>query len=179
MAGETPAGALSAPVPAPPPQLLATKLHMPPARPNLLPRPQLIARLQAVLLVKLILISAPAGFGKTTVALQFLLTGAKDRDTQSLSGQWTYSKDLYKQGLNDINGWVAKSRMQRYRDIDVAAEEAKGGIDFYEFDMERGPLMTLPGAWNAAEPELRYYDGLIWFQKKFTPKALNGGRAFS
>jgi beta-glucuronidase len=109
---------------------------------------------------------------------QFLLTGASSRETQSLSGQWTYSKDLYKQGLNDINGWVAKSRMQRYRDIDVAAEEKKGGIEFYEFDMERGPLMTIPGAWNAAEPELRYYDGLIWFQKKFTPKALNGGRAF-
>ena len=109
---------------------------------------------------------------------QFLLTAASSRDAQRLSGQWTYSKDLYKQGLGDINGWVAKSRMQRYRDIDVAAEEAKGGIDFYEFDMERGPLMTIPGAWNAAEPELRYYDGLIWFQKKFTPKALNGGRAF-
>lgn len=109
---------------------------------------------------------------------QYLLTGAASRDSQSLSGQWTYSKDLYKQALNDINGWVAKSRMQRYRDIDVAAEEAKGGLAFYEFDMERGPLMTLPGAWNAAEPELRYYDGLIWFQKKFTPQPLAGKRAF-
>ena len=30
---------------------------------------------------------------------QFLLTGASSREHQSLSGQWTYSKDLYKQGL--------------------------------------------------------------------------------
>ena len=108
----------------------------------------------------------------------FLLTGAQQRDGEDLSGQWTYSKDLYRTGLNDINGWVAKSRMQRYRDLDVAAEEAKGGLTFFEFDMDRGPLMTIPGAWNAATPALRYYDGLIWFQRKFTPRALQGGRAF-
>src|SRR4051812_13364807 len=60
----------------------------------------------------------------------FLLTGAAQRDSQDLSGQWTYSRDLYRTGLNDINGWVAKSRMQRYRDLDVAAEEGKGGANF-------------------------------------------------
>lgn len=109
---------------------------------------------------------------------QVLLTGAQSRDVQPLSGQWTYGKDLYRTGLTDINGWVAKSRMQRFRDLDVAAEEAKGGTTFFEFDMDRGPLMTLPGAWNAAEPELRYYDGLIWFQRMFSPRDLKGGRAF-
>lgn len=108
----------------------------------------------------------------------FLLTGALYRDSQDLSGQWTYSKDLYRTGLTDINGWVAKSRMQRFRDVDVAQVEAGGGVDFYEFDMDRGPVMTLPGAWNAAEPALRYYDGLIWFQRKFKAEPEAGGRAF-
>ena len=108
----------------------------------------------------------------------FLLTGALHRDRQDLSGQWTYSKDLYRTGLTDINGWVAKSRMQRARDIDVAAVEAKGGVDFYEFDMDRGPLINVPGAWNAATPELRYYDGLIWFQRKFDARLEAGKRAF-
>jgi beta-glucuronidase len=108
----------------------------------------------------------------------FLLTGAAARDSQDLSGQWTYSKDLYRTGLNDINGWVAKSRMQRFRDIDVAAVEAKGGADFYEFDLDRGPTIAVPGAWNAAVPELRYYDGLIWFQRKFAARKEAGKRAF-
>lgn len=108
----------------------------------------------------------------------FLLTGAVHRDGQDLSGQWTYSKDLYRTGLTDINGWVAKSRMQRYRDLDVAAIEAKGGVDFFEFDLDRGPIINVPGAWNAAAPELRYYDGLIWFQRKFNAQALDGKRAF-
>jgi beta-glucuronidase len=108
----------------------------------------------------------------------FLLTGALNRDSQDLSGQWTYSKDLYRTGLTDINGWVAKSRMQRYRDIDVAAVEAQGGSDFFEFDMDRGALITVPGAWNAATPEMRWYDGLAWFQRKFTVAPAPGKRRF-
>jgi LuxR family transcriptional regulator, maltose regulon positive regulatory protein len=49
-------------------QLLSTKLHIPPVRPELVPRPQLLERLHAGLHHKLTLISAPAGFGKTTLA---------------------------------------------------------------------------------------------------------------
>ncbi len=138
-------------------------------------------------MIKTILSAVFLAAGLTSVLLSasaqslrpaFLLTGALHRDSDDLSGQWTYSKDLYRTGLNDINGWVAKSRMQRHRDLDVAAEEAKGGATFFEFDMDRGPAMTIPGAWNAAERELRYYDGLIWFQRKFTPRARKGERAF-
>ncbi|MBN1284737.1 MAG: hypothetical protein JXB47_05000 [Anaerolineae bacterium] len=47
--------------------LLATKLYIPPARPEAVPRPHLIERLDAGRQRKLILISAPAGFGKTTL----------------------------------------------------------------------------------------------------------------
>lgn len=52
-----------------PETLLHTKLFIPPLRPNLVPRPQLIERLNQGLLLghKLTLISAPAGFGKTTL----------------------------------------------------------------------------------------------------------------
>ncbi|MGD8584244.1 MAG: LuxR C-terminal-related transcriptional regulator [Chloroflexota bacterium] len=49
--------------------LLRTKLHIPPRRPNLVPRSQLIDRLNDGLASshKLTLLSAPAGFGKTTL----------------------------------------------------------------------------------------------------------------
>ncbi|MGQ3053152.1 MAG: glycoside hydrolase family 2 protein [Roseateles sp.] len=107
-----------------------------------------------------------------------LLTGQR-ADVQDLSGRWTYSKDYYRTGLTDINGWVAKSRMQRHRDLDIAAKEAKPGTAFFEFDLDRGPAMQIPGAWNAAEPELRYYDGLIWFQRRFDgPAPKPGERSF-
>ncbi len=47
--------------------LLATKLYFPPASPNLVPRPRLIEVLNGGLKRPLTLISAPAGYGKTTL----------------------------------------------------------------------------------------------------------------
>jgi LuxR family maltose regulon positive regulatory protein len=49
--------------------LLTTKLFVPPPRPNLVPRPRLIQRLDEGLRLghRLTLLSAPAGFGKTTL----------------------------------------------------------------------------------------------------------------
>jgi LuxR family maltose regulon positive regulatory protein len=48
-------------------QLLRTKLSVPVIRAELVPRPRLLARLNEGLIGKLTLISAPAGFGKTTL----------------------------------------------------------------------------------------------------------------
>src|SRR5438105_10319173 len=47
--------------------VLATKLYIPPPPPQVVPRPRLIERLDDGLHRKLTLISAPAGFGKTTL----------------------------------------------------------------------------------------------------------------
>src|SRR4051794_41057 len=47
--------------------VLATKLFVPPPRPNAVPRARLIARLNEGLHRTLTLISPPAGFGKTTL----------------------------------------------------------------------------------------------------------------
>ena len=47
--------------------LLTTKLNIPPARPQLVTRQRLIERLNEGLGYNLILVSAPAGFGKTTL----------------------------------------------------------------------------------------------------------------
>ena len=52
--------------------ILATKLYLPPLRPNVVSRPRLLERLNEGLLCKLTLISAPAGFGKTTLLATWL-----------------------------------------------------------------------------------------------------------
>ena len=49
------------------PPLVATKLFVPAPRPSAVPRPRLIARLDAGLHRTLTLVAAPAGFGKTTL----------------------------------------------------------------------------------------------------------------
>jgi LuxR family maltose regulon positive regulatory protein len=59
--------------------LLTTKLYVPPPHPNLVPRPRLLQRLNEAVLGqsgdfarKLTLISAPAGYGKTTLLSEWL-----------------------------------------------------------------------------------------------------------
>ena len=47
--------------------LLATKLHMPAPRPGLVPRPRLAGQLDEGLARGVILVCAPAGYGKTVV----------------------------------------------------------------------------------------------------------------
>jgi LuxR family transcriptional regulator, maltose regulon positive regulatory protein len=71
--------------------LLATKLYIPPPRPKVVLRPRLIERLNEGLHRKLTLISAPAGFGKTTLVSAWLTkwrieneeTRKSDRDDNS------------------------------------------------------------------------------------------------
>ena len=52
--------------------LLTTKLYVPPACPDLVPRPHLTERLNEGMTRRLTLISAPAGFGKTTLVTEWL-----------------------------------------------------------------------------------------------------------
>ena len=55
-----------------PTPLLTTKLYIPPAQPGLVSRPRLIERLNPSSPCKLVLISAPAGFGKTTLLSEWI-----------------------------------------------------------------------------------------------------------
>ena len=61
--------------------LLQTKLYMPPSRPDWIGRPRLLSKLVIKPQTKLILISAPAGYGKTT-----LVTSWIGKIRQSLNG---------------------------------------------------------------------------------------------
>jgi LuxR family maltose regulon positive regulatory protein len=54
------------------PLLLTTKLYLPPARREIVPRPRLLALLNEGLTRPLTLISAPAGFGKTTLLSEWI-----------------------------------------------------------------------------------------------------------
>ena len=62
--------------------LLATKLYVPPPRAKLVRRPRLIERLNEALHLghRLILISAPAGFGKTTLLSEWIASANQGGD---------------------------------------------------------------------------------------------------
>ncbi len=67
--------------------LLQTKLYVPRLRPSLVPRPHLIKKLNTGLHRKLTLISAPAGFGKTTLVSEWIAEGERPFSWLSLDAR--------------------------------------------------------------------------------------------
>ena len=66
--------------------LLATKLHMPAPRPDLVPRPRLTARLDEGLARGLVLVCAAAGYGKTVLLADWTRRGRQPAAWLSLDG---------------------------------------------------------------------------------------------
>ncbi len=86
-----------------PAALLETKLHVPRSRRGLVPRPRLIERLHRGAASTLLLVSAPPGFGKTTLLAEWLAAGPSgptgprsaawlslDRADNNTASFWTY-----------------------------------------------------------------------------------------
>jgi LuxR family maltose regulon positive regulatory protein len=68
--------------------LIETKLFLPSPRPGLVARPRLRERLDRGLDAKLMLVSAPAGFGKTTLLVDWLASAAASREERTVGGAW-------------------------------------------------------------------------------------------
>ena len=86
-----------------PAALLETKFYVPRSRRDLVPRPRLAERLDRGSALKLVLVSAPAGFGKTTLLAEWLAAGpagpaderraawlSLDRGDNDPASFWTY-----------------------------------------------------------------------------------------
>ena len=69
--------------------VLSTKLYIPPTQPELVSRPLLIRKLNEGLHRKLTFISAPAGFGKTTLVSDWIANSQLDGEKGSQSGNRT------------------------------------------------------------------------------------------
>lgn len=130
------------------------------------------------LLLPLALALAMVMTGAASADEPIWLTGAHNRAGQDLSGEWAYSVDPYRDGQYNFHGEPAKGSALRYLDIHVSEAMVKNPKTFYEFDFDIAPTMSLPGSWNSALPELRYYDGLMHYQRRFNYEPKAGTRAF-
>jgi len=107
-----------------------------------------------------------------------ILTNADLRDGVDLSGPWHYSIDPFRDGLNGFHGGAAADGHRRYDDRDVEKVMRDDPTALFEYDMRRSPIAQVPGSWVGYDPMLRYYDGLVWYQKAFDAALRPGQRAF-
>jgi len=112
-------------------------------------------------------VTAQQDLPKATAQAGPLLVSADMRQGTDLSGAWHYSIDPYRSGLAGFHGGTPDVGQQRYRDVDVRAEMARDSRVLYEFDLAHSPVTSLPSSWLTQAPELRYYQGLMWYQRSF------------
>ena len=69
--------------------LLATKLFLPPSRPGVVKRPCLMSKIDSALGRALLLVSAPAGHGKTTLISDWVRQKQEIRIKGEIDGEWS------------------------------------------------------------------------------------------
>lgn len=122
--------------------------------------------------------SAPPPPPLATVDASPHLVSADMRKGMELSGPWHYSIDPFRSGIAGFHGGLPDTGQRRWLDIDPREEMAKDGRVLYEFDLGHSPLTTLPSSWLTEAPELRHYQGLMWYQRTFPVPAGRTGRFF-
>lgn len=116
--------------------------------------------------------------GPIGAAAQPVLTSADMRPSIDLDGAWTWSIDPYRTGLKNFHGDAPSPSARRYTDQDVTESMRRDPKVLYEFDMDRAPVVHLPQSFLTYSPQMRYYSGLVWNQRRFTAHLPAGERAF-
>ncbi|WAC39555.1 glycoside hydrolase family 2 protein [Pedobacter sp. SL55] len=83
---------------------------------------------------------------------QQTMTNVYGRNVQSLNGKWDAIIDLYDQGR--------KNKI-------FLNKKPETKIDFYEYSFDNGLRLNVPSDWNSQMPELKYYEGTIWYARGF------------
>lgn len=99
----------------------------------------------------------------TGVRAQDLIANVYGREMQSLNGKWDAVVDLYDQGR--------KNKIYLNR-------KPEGKTDFYEYAFENGLRLDVPSDWNSQTPELKYYEGTVWYARRFDAPRQDGQRLF-
>ena len=107
-----------------------------------------------------------------------VLAAADLREHQSLDGPWHWSVDPYRDGEAGFHGGDAGTGHRRWDTTNVEQAMERDPTALYEYDMQRSPVAQLPGAWIGHSAEMRYYNGLVWYQRAFKAAPQPGERAF-
>ena len=97
------------------------------------------------------------------IAAQELMTNIYGRETQSLNGKWDAIIDLYDQGR--------KNKI-------YLNQKPQGKTDFFEYSFDHGLRLNVPSDWNSQLAELNYYEGTVWYARRFDVQVQKDKRLF-
>ena len=99
------------------------------------------------------------------------IANVHNREKISLNGDWNYIVDVQEEGYYDYrmnptqNGFFRNAKPQRPEDL-------------IEYDFDKAEEMPVPSDWNTRDERLFFYEGTVWFYRKFNVEksALKEGR---
>jgi len=99
-----------------------------------------------------------------TSAQTRLITNVQARKITSLNGQWQYIVDPYETGYYDYRRQERRANdREAYWNSDVPDNKSDrkehGYIDKYS--------LRVPGDWNSQDAKFLYYEGTVWYNRKF------------
>lgn len=94
---------------------------------------------------------------------QDMITNVYGRNIQYLNGKWNAIIDQYDQGR--------KNKI-------FLNKKPEGKTDFYEYSFESGLRLNVPSDWNSQLSELKYYEGTIWYARRFDAAKADKKRQF-
>ena len=106
------------------------------------------------------------------------LANVHARKSVSLNGKWNTIIDLYDVGYVDYRGVSqdALARPTRGFSLDRRQQDKS---ELLEYNFATSPTLTVPGDWNSQNDRLLYYEGTIWYRRRFdAPKSAPGNRLF-
>ncbi|WP_293743054.1 glycoside hydrolase family 2 protein [uncultured Pedobacter sp.] len=97
------------------------------------------------------------------LSAQETLVNVYGRTTQTLNGKWEVIIDQYDQGR--------KNKI-------YLNKKPVGKTDFYEYAFDGGLKLNVPSDWNSQLPELKYYEGTVWYARHFDAPKTDHERLF-
>lgn len=80
------------------------------------------------------------------------LNGKTTRSLTNLDGKWQVILDWYDNG--NSGGIIKNKKPERAN-------------EFLEFSFDNSQTLNVPGDWNSQRPELKYFEGTVWYKREF------------
>ena len=97
------------------------------------------------------------------MAQTFMMNPYGCKNATLLNGRWNAIIDLYSRG--EVMKFYQNRKPQK-------------NTEFFEYSFDGGLRLEVPGDFNSQVPELKYYEGNVWYQRHFTAKKNNDSRQY-
>jgi beta-glucuronidase len=89
------------------------------------------------------------------------------RDAESLDGKWNIIIDPYDNGYCNYRQEPFDQMNQPWATGYFGDIKPKSPGDLIEYNYDRSPALNVPGDWNTQDSILLFYEGSVWYRKKF------------